>query len=125
VKEGLTTYLTDIDEQSTYPLEPHSILPSQFFRKPTWTGEQRLMAAILEDAVRTCQRGASSPSLLRKTLAWIESSDRRWVFSFLNICTVLALDSGRIRSALFRSLQRPAAQRRPVEEQPFRLAASG
>jgi len=116
-------HLTEIDDQWTYPLEPHLVLPQQFFRKPKWTGEQRLMAAILEDAVRTCQRGGS-PSLMRKTIAWIESSDRKWVFSFLNICGALHLDPGRIRSALVRS-RRPERTPSVASEPAYRLAASG
>src|SRR5262249_47243339 len=38
--------------------EPQTILPVQYFtrlqRSAAWTGEQRLMAAILEDAVAVC-----------------------------------------------------------------------
>jgi len=89
--------------------EPHTVLPVQYFtrlqRGTTWTGEQRLMAAILEDAVTVCcktdePKTSKSRSVLRDTLHWVRSNDRSWTFSFLRICDMLDLDPTAIRREL-------------------------
>jgi len=86
--------------------EPHTILPVQFFtrlqRGASWTGEQRLMAAILEDAIGVCfkrnpPKTSKGRTVLRESLRWIRSNDRRWTFSFLRICEMLDLDPTAIR----------------------------
>ena len=86
--------------------EPHTILPVQFFtrfqRGAAWTGEQRLMAAILEDAVAVCckpnpPKTSKGRTVLREGLRWLRSNDRKWTFSFLRICEMLDLDPTAIR----------------------------
>ena len=96
------------DDRTASFIEPNVILPSQFFtrlqRPAAWTGEQRLMAAILEDAVAVCMRkaptSAKARTLDRETWAWIRSDDRRWPFSFLRICEALGLAPSPIRDGL-------------------------
>ena len=96
------------DEQAASCIEPYAIMPSQFFtrlqRSAAWTGEQRLMAAILEDAIGVCTRGmpanAKARTLDRQTWAWIRSDDRKWPFSFLRICEALDLAPTSIRDGL-------------------------
>jgi len=89
--------------------EPHTILPVQFFtrlqRNAAWTGEQRLMAAILEDAIAvSCKpeppRTSKGRTLLRESLRWVRSNDRTWTFSFLRICEMLDMDPSAIRRGL-------------------------
>ena len=96
----------EMDEKLPGLFEPHTILPVQYFtrlqRSAVWTGEQRLMAAVLEDAVSVCsKRGIPKSSkgrqILRETLRWLRSNDRKWTFSFLRICEHLDLSPSAIR----------------------------
>jgi hypothetical protein len=69
-------------------------------------GERALMRAVLEDAVR-CLAGEIGPVRERPQLAadarrWLVEGDRRWPFSFENICDVLGFDADRIRTRLLR-----------------------
>ena len=82
-------------------LVPEQILPVQFAeslqRSAERTPELRLMAAVLEDAIRTFCRCSGSAGvrrrrLFRETADWFESPDVRWPCSFENICDALALE---------------------------------
>jgi hypothetical protein len=98
-----------IDDLLPGPFEPCTILPAQFFpgRQPkrACTGEQCLMAAILEDAVALHlspkpPRTSKAFHVLREARRWVRSNDRSWVFSFLRICEALDLDPNAIRRGL-------------------------
>ena len=110
-------------EESDDPSElaPEQILPVQFaelLQQPAErTPERRLMAAVLEDAIRTFCRYSGSPGVrrqrrFRETADWFESSDVSWPFSFENICDALALEPGWVRRLLRRwqAAQTPRAQ---------------
>ncbi|MGH7915006.1 MAG: hypothetical protein ACREPW_10200 [Candidatus Binataceae bacterium] len=84
------------------------ILPSQFFAlvgKSRFTSEQRLMLAVLADAINILQEwhGSFSP---RKRRLFIEAA--RWVmahgshvpFSFDNVCDALEISSEALRQRL-------------------------
>ncbi|HTQ23118.1 MAG TPA: hypothetical protein VMI09_00370 [Candidatus Binataceae bacterium] len=84
------------------------ILPSQFFElvgKSRFTSEQRLMLAVLADAINILQdwRGSFSP---RKRRLFIEAA--RWVmargshvpFSFDNVCDALEISPEALRHRL-------------------------
>jgi hypothetical protein len=81
-------------------LEPNTVLPIQFFSQrgtSRWTGEQRLMAAILEDAIAvysksSAPKGSKARQVLRETERWLRSRDRTWTFSFMRVCEMLSLD---------------------------------
>ena len=95
------------DDRFGQQLEPHTILPVQFFarqRESTWGGEQRLMAAILEDAVaiysKPPPKASKARQILRETERWLRSNDRTWTFSFLRICEMLNLDPAAVRQTL-------------------------
>jgi hypothetical protein len=97
------------DELLPSLFEPHVILPVQFFtrlqRSSAWTAEQRLMAAILEDAIAICCKPnppatSKGRTVLRETLRWVRSNDRRWIFSFLRICEMLDVDPSAIRRGI-------------------------
>jgi hypothetical protein len=99
------------DEEQSSLVEPYLILPSQFFtrlqRTASWTGEQRLMAAILEDAIGICcssrpPTSAKARTLDRRTWAWVRSDDRTWPFSFLRICEALGLAPSAVREGIRR-----------------------
>jgi hypothetical protein len=74
-------------------------------RRTAWTGEQRLIAALLEDVVDVCTSPATNAKrrqLQREAMRWLRSNDRVWMFSFLRVCEALDLDPGTIRRAVRR-----------------------
>jgi hypothetical protein len=89
--------------------QPDTLLPSQYFdrirRRASADGERRLMVAILEDAVDVYRKQAGARDRKRRQMfedaeAWIESSDRSWIFSYENICDVLGIDAGYLKKGL-------------------------
>jgi len=112
-----------IDQDQLSPLiEPEVILPEQFFsgpRRGQELGEHRLMAAILDDAVLTycvpqVARARGGGRAEREARAWIESTDRSWVFSFERICEALDLDAEYIRRGVQTWKQRTGRRRAVV-----------
>lgn len=76
--------------------------------------ENRLMLAVLEEALSTFKAGIGSAVPRRRKYAveveqWAGSSDSEWPFSFENICSTLGLDAGYIRLGL-RRMKRAAQQ---------------
>ncbi len=66
---------------------------------------RRLMAAILEDAVRELIRpgGGWRGARARRRAevsAWFASDDVEWPFSFVNVCETLDVPAGRFRALL-------------------------
>ena len=105
----MTQAATQLENGLPRLFEPNTLLPSQFFtalqRRSARTPEQRLMFAILFDAVSVyCRERDPATSkerrLLRETQRWITNNDRTWVFSFLRICDALDLDASYIRRGL-------------------------
>ena len=83
------------------------LLPDQLLGGPVRTPEQRLMAAVLEDAMRELARprGAWLGARARQRAeieAWFDSDDVAWPFSFVNVCEALDLSASTLRSRLFR-----------------------
>lgn len=79
-------------------LEPIGVEPS---REP----ENRLMLAVLEEALVTFQRGVDSPMAERRKRfyevdRWVAETDSDWPFSFENICQTLRIDPDYIRTGL-------------------------
>ncbi len=77
--------------------------------------ENRLMLAVLEEALVTFQHGLGSPVALRRKRffevdRWVASRDTDWPFSFENICTTLRIDPDYVRAGLAR-LKRQAFAR--------------
>ena len=107
----MTRLTSEPNEKLPVDIAPDVILPVQFFThlqcRTAWTGEQRLMAALLEDALKVCgqpARSATAPQsrLLCETMRWLRSNDRSWMFSFLRICETLDLDPGSVRRGVYR-----------------------
>jgi hypothetical protein len=76
-------------------------------RRPPPTPEQRLLAAVLADAINCFQRYAGTGMRRRRRESheaevWFMSEDKRWPFSFRNICDVLGLDAAHMRGGLLR-----------------------
>jgi|GEM_PF-4363829 len=68
-------------------------------------GEERLMLAVLKDAVECIERyryeyGSRSRSAYHEALRWVRGHDPTWLFSFENVCLGLNLDPMRLRSML-------------------------
>ena len=80
---------------------PDVILKSQFFDtigKRSLTSEQRLMLAVLADAINLVQDGYRSASPRKRTSFteaknWIFQSGVRCPLSFENVCDALAIDA--------------------------------
>ncbi len=75
------------------------------------------MLAVLTDAVELLLQApvptvARRALLRRKAAEWMRSNDRRWLFSFLNICETLGFEASRLRSRVLRL----AEQRHGVPE---------
>jgi len=99
-------------------------LSSKVFNVP----ENRLMLAVLEDALSTFKAGIASPVARRRRFAveveqWAAGGDPEWPFSFENICSVLGFDADYIRQGL-RAMKRAASQNATsprLREHPGRL----
>ena len=83
------------------------VLPSQAVRPGPDTPERRLLAAVLEDAVRTYQqlagvRDVRGRRLFREVAEWFDAEGGDTPFAFVRICEVLALDSAWVRTGLQR-----------------------
>lgn len=98
--------------------EPDALLPAQFyaaFRGGSGVrGEKRLMLAVLEDALDCFQkyavaRDGHGQALFDEALAWIDSNDRGWFFSYENICETLEINPEYLRRGLETWRQNPAA----------------
>ena len=108
---------SESEERGGQLLEPNTVLPIQFFSQrgaSRWTGEQRLMAAILEDAIAvysksSAPKGSKARQILRETERWLRSKDRTWTFSFLRVCEMLSLDPVAIRRTLRERRDRQSA----------------
>ncbi len=88
----------------------HQILPSQYFDVSgghRLTAEQRLMLALLADAINVFQQGATSRAT-RKRLLYIDAE--RWImmsaqpgphaFTFDTVCDALGINAGVLRRRL-------------------------
>jgi len=79
---------------------------------PQMRSRNRLMLAVLEEALVTFSRGLTSENV-RERLdfyevdRWIASRDHDWPFSFENICSCLKIDPDYVRAGL-RKLKRDA-----------------
>lgn len=81
------------------------LLPEQMLGAPQRSPEQRLMAAVLEDAMRELARPGGEWFGARarrhaEIRAWFASDDVAWPFSFVNVCEALDLDVTRFRTRL-------------------------
>lgn len=104
--------------ESSASIVDELVLPEQFFSVAAesasrWSGERRLLFAVLQDAVESFLRHRHATSQRSKRLfgedkEWFWTKDRDDVFSFESICGHLNLDPDYIRMGLKRALQVPA-----------------
>lgn len=93
------------DDTPQGPIEPRTIVPSQFFTaRERWRAlgsTHRLMYAILEDAINVYigpERTSKQRRAVREARRWLFSDDKSYVFSFLRTCEALDLDPQYIRA---------------------------
>ncbi len=114
--------------------DPDVMLPEQFFERyravSPVAAEERLMLAVLENAVGTYQKYAFARDrhgrgLFAEAARWIEADDGTWPYSFVNICHALGLEPAHLRSGLDRwraRLELRAGRGATVMRFPFRRA---
>jgi hypothetical protein len=99
------------EEGVAFLFQPDVLIPAQYFEalraKNGLEPEERLMLAVLEDAVRCFQDNVSAGSEAKKKLfaeaeEWFLEQGAEWVFSFENICEVLGLTPDYVRRGLLR-----------------------
>jgi hypothetical protein len=98
-----------LDERLPALFEPDTLLPIQYFeamrRKHLLEGEKRLILSVLEDAIECfmkCIDASTSKGqrLFREADEWIAHEDKRWVFSFDNVCDMLDINPEYMRTGL-------------------------
>ena len=115
-----------LDEKLPGLFEPDTLLPIQYFeamrRKHLLEGEKRLILSVLEDAIECfmkCIEASTNKGqrLFRDADEWINLEDKRWVFSFDNVCEMLDINPEYMRAGLRRWKERKliAIQRRNEE----------
>ena len=115
-----------LDEKLPGLFEPDTLLPIQYFeamrRKHLLEGEKRLILSVLEDAVECFMKCIDSATnkgqrLFRDADEWIGLEDKRWVFSFDNVCDMLDINAEYMRAGLRRWKEKKlvAIQRRNEE----------
>ncbi len=109
--------------------EPDIMLPVQYFtllRKRSPQGpEYLLVIAMLQDAIECVQKyrwatDENGRELFEDARDWIASDDRKWPFSFENVCGVLNLDADYLRRGLSEWSEAQEALRRPNKVVPIK-----
>jgi len=125
-----------LDEKLPGLFEPDTLLPIQYFeamrRKHLLEGEKRLVLSVLEDAVECYMKCIDSATnkgqrLFRDAEEWINLEDKKWVFSFDNVCEMLDVNPEYLRRGLrdWKSRKLEAIERAHIERaQQAALAAA-
>ncbi|TMA73643.1 MAG: hypothetical protein E6J72_19520 [Deltaproteobacteria bacterium] len=76
--------------------------------------ERRLLLGVLIDAIVQLERLAATPpgprrAQFREAERWVRSNDRRWPFSFVNVCEALELAYEPLRRALLKRAAEPSS----------------
>ena len=109
----------DVVEKLVSLFEPDRLAQAQFFsnfrRKTLIEPERKLTLAILEDAINCFQGNVLVASGKRKKLfddtqEWFLAQGSDWIFSFRNVCELLAIDPDYLRAGLMRWKQRQLAR---------------
>lgn len=116
--------LPDVPDRGTLSelLVLAAVLPEQFYSSSDSAYQAKacrevaLMRAVLEDALDCFHKQFLSgrqqdQRLGREAHEWLFAEETHWLFSFVNICTVLGLDPQSIRLELRRWCQSPPTQR--------------
>jgi hypothetical protein len=96
-----TNFGIETDGGMPRPFTVECVLPGQITgRCQPRSGEERLMLAVLEDAIN-CFFGDDRKARMEATV-WLKERECASPFGFENICSVLGLDSSWLRKGLFR-----------------------
>jgi hypothetical protein len=113
----------ELHERAAGLVQPDTLLATQYFdrirRRKDFTGEQRLMYAIIEDAVDVYLKHATArhrhhQQLFVEAELWFESTDHSWIYAFETICDYLGLDAGHLRRGLHAWKARVRGEARPA-----------
>ena len=93
----------------------HVMLPVQYLREKAARlaePEKRLAFAVLQTVMYDCRaaglRGGNGRARVRnrqaydRAMAYVESRDRSWPYSFENLCETIGVDAGSLRQQLAR-----------------------
>jgi hypothetical protein len=95
--------------------EPDTVASAQYFdnfqRKTPTEPENRLLMAVLEDAIHCFQdnvlaEGGKSKKLFDDAEEWVLKECADWIFSFRNVCELLGIDPEYLRAGLMRWKQK-------------------
>jgi hypothetical protein len=87
----------------------HVMLPVQYLRRAgerLVDPERRLMLAVLHAVVHDCRLAALPAASARtrraydEAMAYVESTDRSWPYSFENVCDAVGIDAGFLRRGI-------------------------
>ena len=121
-----------LDERLPGLFEPDTLLPIQYFeamrKKHLLEGEKRLVLSVLEDAVECFMKCIDSATnkgqrLFRDADEWITTVDKRWVFSFDNVCEMLDINPEYMREGLRKWKERKLLDIERTRAERERLAA--
>lgn len=88
---------------------PDAVSPAQFYEMWNGTPEKsaafKLALAVLEQALEDLDKhryadGNERRRIFRQAENWVQSNDRRWPYSFVNVCEMLEVPSDRLRTHL-------------------------
>jgi hypothetical protein len=124
-----------LDERLPGLFVPDTLLPIQYFeamrRKHLLPGEKRLVLSVLEDAVECFMKYIDASTkkgqrLFREAEMWINLEDKKWVFSFDNVCEALNIDPNYLRRGLreWKIRQLDAIERARIVRAEARLTSS-
>ena len=100
-----------VEERALLVFQPDILVEHQYqstYRRRFHLDPERvLMLAVLQDAVVCFQDNVSATCKRKQTMhldaaAWIESTDRSYLFSFENVCDALGYDAEYMRQGLTR-----------------------
>jgi hypothetical protein len=112
--------------------QPDVMLPVQYFtllRKQAPQGpEYQLVVAMLQDAIECVQKyrfatDENGRALFEEARDWIASDDRKWPFSFENVCGILSLNADYLRRGLSAWADAQELARRRAKVVPIKTVA--
>lgn len=114
---GFTAERKYVDENATVAslLEPDMVASALYFdnyqRKTPTQPENRLLLAVLEDAIHCFQdnvlaENGKSKKLFDDAEEWVLKEGADWIFSFRNVCELLGIDPEYLRAGLMRWKQK-------------------
>jgi hypothetical protein len=94
-------------------LQPDPSVTGEFFRnfsRAAWRPEEKLMLAVLEDAISCLlnyrsARSAAHRRLFEQAREWIFQKEGEWLFSFDSVCSALGFDPDFLRRGLSEGLE--------------------